>query len=153
MKYKIIRKHEIKIVGVAILTTNKDMQSMKDISLLWKHFYKENIKSKIPNKVGDDIFCLYIDYESGDAGLYTCIIGSEVKGFDSIPEGLMKRIIPQAKYAVFDLQGEYPKSLISAWQYIWDSDLERTYSGDFEIYNTNFQNQKSTEMQVYVAIE
>lgn len=153
MEYQILQKSEIKFVGVAVRTTNENMQAMKDIPALWERFYKENIKEKIPNKVGEDVMCLYTDYEKDHTKPYACIIGCEVSSFENIPENLVSKIIPESTYAVFDLKGEFPKTLFDTWQYVWSSNLQRTYGGDFEVYDINFQNKKSTDLKVCVAVE
>lgn len=72
---------------------------------------------------------------------------------DEIPEGLVSKVIPESKYAVFTTQGEFPQGLIAAWQAVWKSNLHCSYTSDFELYRSNFDPQKKPEVKVYIAIE
>jgi 2-(1,2-epoxy-1,2-dihydrophenyl)acetyl-CoA isomerase len=45
---------------------NEGGQSGKHIGQLWEHFFKENIRAQIPDKIGNDIYCVYTDYERDD---------------------------------------------------------------------------------------
>jgi predicted transcriptional regulator YdeE len=132
MNYSVQEKETIKIIGISIRTTNKEGQSVKDISAFWQKFFQENIVSKIPNKKGTDIFCLYTNYEGDFMAPYTVIIGCEVETFDQIPEGMISKIIPKAQYAVFTTDSTQQVS--SKWNQIWQTKLDRTYLTDFEVY-------------------
>ena len=50
------------VIGISVRTTNENGQSGKDIPALWSQFMSEEIQSKIPNKVSEDLFCIYTDY-------------------------------------------------------------------------------------------
>ena len=54
-----------KIIGISTVTTN---ESMVDIENLWGKFWGENTADKIPNKVGDEFYAVYTDYESDYTG-------------------------------------------------------------------------------------
>ena len=40
---------DFNIIGISMVTTNKNGQSIKDIGTLWQRFEKEQIAVKIPN--------------------------------------------------------------------------------------------------------
>ena len=44
--------------------------------------------------------------------------------------------MPAAHYAVIRAEGPLPDAVIAAWQAIWASDLQRTYTGDFDVYRS-----------------
>ena len=67
-----------KIIGISVRTTNEGGKSSADLGKLWERFYKENVSSKIPGKISDDIYSVYTDYESYYKGSYTTIIGCKV---------------------------------------------------------------------------
>ena len=52
-------------------------------------FFKENISSKIPNKINGDILALYTDYEGDYTKPYSWILGCEVSSLEQVPEGLV----------------------------------------------------------------
>ena len=72
---------------------------------------------------------------------------------ESIPSGLVLKNLPKTSYAVFTAIGEHPKALIETWENIWNSNLKRTYSGDFELYEENFLLKDIQKVEVYIAIE
>jgi predicted transcriptional regulator YdeE len=57
------RLESFKVIGISVRTTNENRQATKDIPFLWKKFFEENISSKIPNKLSDDLYCVYTHYE------------------------------------------------------------------------------------------
>lgn len=108
---------------------------------------------RIPNKISDEVVALYCDYESDYTAPYSLVIGCPVSSIDAIPEGLVAKTIPASSYAVFRTVGEYPESLIETWGNIWKlSELERTYTGDFELYGDKFLSGSPKELEVYIAI-
>lgn len=72
---------------------------------------------------------------------------------EDVPEGLVVKTLPATSYALVPAIGEYPKKLIEAWGNIWQSDLKRTYTGDFELYGENFSEESPQKVEVYIAIE
>lgn len=138
-------------IGSELRTNNEEcslaMPAHKD------RFFKENIVSKIPNKIGGDILALYTDYEGDYSKPYSWILGCEVSCLDEIPEGLVGKVIPESKYAVFTTQGEFPQGLIAVWQEVWKSGLPRLYTSDFEVYHRDFDPERNPEVKVYIAVE
>jgi predicted transcriptional regulator YdeE len=150
MKHKITTLPEFKVIGIAARTGNDTTQN--DIPKLWQKFYSENIADKIPNKISDEVISLYTDYESDYTKPYTILLGCKVKDFGSIPKGMVSKIIPGSKYEVFTAKGEMPHKIIETWQKIWNSKIDRTYTGDFEVY-TNKYNSSKPEADIYIAVK
>lgn len=147
-----IEHHKEKFfIGFELKTNNEEcsftMPTHKD------KFLKENIPAKIPNKINGNTLALYTDYEGDYTMPYSWILGCEVSNLDSIPEGLVGKVIPESKYAVFKTQGNFPEGLIAVWQEIWYSKLSRTYTSDFEVYANDFDPQHNPQVKVYIAIE
>lgn len=148
---QIIDKKESFLIGLELRTNNEEcslaMPAHKD------RFFKENISSKIPNKINGDILALYTDYEGDYTKPYSWILGCEVSTLEQIPEGLVGKEISPSKYAVYTTKGEFPQGLITVWQDIWKSNLPRSYTSDFEVYRSDFDPQQNPEVKVYIAIE
>lgn len=151
MNHIIEHQNEKFFIGLELRTNNEEcslaMPAHKD------RFFKENILSKIPNKINGDILALYTDYEGDYTKPYSWILGCEVSSLEQVPEGLVGKVIPESKYAVFTTQGEFPQGLIAAWQNIWKANLTRSYTSDFEVYRSDFDPQNNPEVKVYIAIE
>lgn len=48
---------------------------------------------------------------------------------------------------------EFPQGLIAAWQAIWQANLSRSYTTDFELYSSDFDPQRNPEVKVCIAIK
>ena len=151
--YKVIHKPSIMIVGIKCRTSNALEAGPYDIPKHWEKFYVGNIIDKIPNKTSNEIIALYCDYEGDYTQPYSLIIGCQVGSVDDILQDMVAKIIPSGSYAIFRAIGEHPKSLIETWGNIWQqSGLERTYTGDYEVYGDKFSG-SSQEVEVYIAIK
>ncbi len=145
--------NDLKIIGVAVRTTNKGGQSAQDIGKLWGQFYSENLLEKIPNKLSNDIYSVYTDYKSDYQDEYTTIIGLQVSSLDTVPGGLMGRQFPAENFEVFTAKGQMPEAVTDVWLDIWqrDSELQRKYTYDFELYGEKSQNGENSEVKVFIA--
>jgi len=151
MNHIVEHRNEKLFIGLELRTNNEECSLAMPVHK--DRFFKENTLSKIPNKINGNILALYTDYEGDYTKPYSWILGCEVSSLDEVPEGLVGKVIPESKYAVFTTQGEFPKGLIAAWQAIWKSNLSRSYTSDFEIYRSDFDPEHNPEVKVYIAIE
>lgn len=141
------------VIGIAVRTTNENGQSAKDLGNLWSRFMTEKIADKIPNKVDHSIYCIYTDYEKDFTKPYTAIIGCKVESLDEIPEGLTGKSIPEAEYAKFVAKGNNMQKMVGeAWYTIWNTDLARKYTADFEVYSEKSFRLEEAEVDIYVAV-
>ncbi|HNB40645.1 MAG TPA: GyrI-like domain-containing protein [Anaerolineales bacterium] len=143
----------LKIIGIAVRTTNKDGQSARDIGELWGQFYSQNLLETIPNKLSNDIYSIYTDYKSDFTDEYTTLIGLQVSSLDTIPSGLIGRQFPTETFEVFTAKGEMPQAVMNTWLDIWqrDNELQRKYTYDFEFYGEKSQNGENSEVQIFIA--
>ena len=140
------------IIGISVRTTNVNNKALKDIGELFGNFVGQNIMEKIPNKMAEDIYCVYTDYESDFNGPYTAIVGCKVSSLNDIPTGLIAKAIPDSKYQVYRSTGKLSVSLSKTWEGIWNTDLNRRYSADFDIYGEKARDYENAEVDTYVAI-
>lgn len=142
------------IIGISVRTTNENEQSAKDIPALWNTLLSEAILSKIPNKISIDIVCVYTDYEKDHTKPYTTILGAIVANLDAIPEGMTGKIIEGINYEKFTAKGNLAEGIvIKEWIKIWNSDLDRIFTSDFEIYGEKAQNPENAEVDIFIAIK
>lgn len=144
--------NEFNIIGISVRTTNENGQSRVDIGELWRKFMGQSLIENIPNKVSDDIYCIYTDYESDFNGSYTTILGCKVTSFDNIPEGFISKTIPATHYLIFKSKGRLPECLVHTWSNIWQSDLNRKYIADFDFYGQEAQNPENAVVDTYVSV-
>lgn len=152
-EYEIVQKPAIHIIGITCRTSNGREAGPQDIPNLWGRFLSEGVFNRIPNKTGNEVIALYCDYEGDYTKPYSLIIGCAVSSINIIPEGMVAKTIPASSYAVFRAIGDHPKAIIETWGKIWkQSDLDRTYTGDFELYGDKFLSGSSNESEVFIAI-
>jgi predicted transcriptional regulator YdeE len=145
---------ELTVVGVTRRTCNADGRSIEDIPAVWKEFLVKNAAAKIQNRsVPPAMYAVYSDYETDWKGEYAFLIGCGVTRANTVPEGMAVRRIPAQTYAHFTAKGEMPQSLLEVWSSVWLSDLPRTYTFDFEVYDQRFTRPKDKEIDVYIAID
>ncbi|MES2121913.1 MAG: GyrI-like domain-containing protein, partial [Chlamydiota bacterium] len=123
-----------------------------DIPKLWERFFQECIAEKIPNKASHEVFALYCDYAGDHTQPYSLVIGCLVSSTAEIPQGMVAKTIPGGSYATFRAVGEHPQTLIETWGKIWNTELSRTYTGDYELYGEKFTSHSPQEVEVLIAI-
>ncbi|EPR68266.1 GyrI-like domain-containing protein [Cyclobacterium qasimii] len=143
-----------KIIGISIKTTNENDQATKDIAALWGKFMAENTIARIPNKLGHDIYSLYTDYEGDHTQPYTAILGCKVDHLNEIPNGMIGKAFEGGTFLKTSTKGDLMQGLIvKHWSKIFEMDLNRTYTADFEIYGEKAQNPSAAEVDIFVGID
>jgi predicted transcriptional regulator YdeE len=144
-----------KIIGISAETTNQDGKAAIDIGNLWGKFFAENISNQIQDKISNEIYSIYTDYESDLTGKYTTVLGLKVDSLDNIPVGLVGRDFSSESFVKFIAKGEMPDAVVETWKEIWSNDktLNRKYSYDFEVYDEKSQNGIDSEVSIYIATE
>lgn len=141
------------IIGIAVRTTNENGQTATDIPALWNRFMAENILAKIPNRLSDDIYSVYTEYEKDFTKPYTTILGCKVSHLEHIPEGLVGKTFEEGNYSRFTAKGNLSHGAVyNEWEKIWNSGFERKYTVDFEIYGEKAQNPENAEVPIFIAI-
>jgi AraC family transcriptional regulator len=128
-----------------------------------KNEFLERVNS-IENRVDTELYYAVYDYNPEDISKqddeinYTYFYCVEVSEYNNIPEGMVKKLIPQAKYAVFNydikdntLNGE--KLTQSVYDYIdgiWlpNSGFELAETTDYEVIN-----EKENCIDYYISIK
>ncbi len=139
------------IAGVTIITDNQ--RGTDDINTLWERFFKENIGQKLENlKDNDLIYAVYSDYEGDHTKPYRLTIGYKLKATGSVPDDLHTVTTENADYAMLSAAGEQPKALIETWTTIWQSDLNRRFQTDMEIYGPRFFEDGVNEVLIAIGV-
>ncbi|MPT33723.1 MAG: AraC family transcriptional regulator [Flavobacterium sp.] len=141
------------VIGISVRTTNENQQAMTDIGALWQQFISENLLEKIPNKIDTTIYCIYTDYEKDHTKPYTTILGCRVSDTSFIPEGMVTKTFVSGTYEKIIVKGNIFKgALAEAWFDIWNSDRNRAYTADFEVYSEKASDPENAEVDIYIAL-
>ncbi|WP_213279902.1 GyrI-like domain-containing protein [Chryseobacterium indologenes] len=143
-----------KVIGISVRTTNENGQAAKDIPVLWEKLINEDILNAIPNKIDNTIYSIYTDYEKDHTKPYTTVLGCKVESLDNIPEGMVSYSFDGGDYLKFTTKGDLSKGLvINEWLKIWEMDLGRIFTADFEIYGEKAQNPSDAEVDILIAVK
>ena len=147
------RKSEFKLIGLKLgnKTTNEGGQSGIDCGNLWQKFEKENFADKIPDKLSDEIYAVYFDYEGDYTKPYSYFIGCKVKIYADTPQGMDSLIIPASSFTKVIAKGKMPDCVANSWKDIWSSKTERAYKYDFEIYDERSKDWSNAEVEIFVS--
>ncbi len=148
-----LRKEAFYVVGISIRTTNENGQAMQDIPKLWQKFMSENLMEKITNRLEDSTYAVYTDYESDHTKPYTMILGYKVSDIENVPFGFIGKKIEVANYQKFEAKGDLTKdAVVNEWMKIWNSDIDRVYSSDFEVYGEKAQDPTNGEAEIFIVV-
>lgn len=153
MNYQLTQKDKMFVIGLPIETSNEDGRFQREVPPLWERFFRENLAEKIPNRLNPNLLAVYTNYHSDYTKPFTYLIGCQVADLGIIPEGMMGVEIEPSAYAVFTAKGEFPQSMMHTWQAIWNSDVKRSYTTDFEVYSADFNPQANPEVNIYISID
>lgn len=146
MNYEIVELEKKIIVGVSAKTGNQDPKMKKIIQDIWEKLFQGEVYPAIKNKVNECTIGLYSDYSESS---YLVTAGAEVS--EAVNPELTTKEIPAGKYAKFMLEGNINKIISEGWEEIWKTDLNRTFTGDFEEYRN--QDMLNAKIAIYIAIK
>ena len=156
MECKIVEKGAMKFVGMHRRSTQKN----NTIPQLWEEFMErgKEIRHVVNPNVAFGV-CFHEEVENfTDETPFSYLAGMEVDSMDDIPEGMMVREIPAAKYAVFTHKGSL-ETLGETYQAIyfkWAKETEYTLAKAdmFELYDERFKcGEPDSEFDLYVPIQ
>ncbi len=142
------------VIGISVRTSNVDNKAAEDIGATWQKFMGEQIGTKIPNKQSGDIYAVYTHYDGDHMQPYTMILGHRVDTLENIPEGMSGISIKWGNYHPVVATGDLTNGVVvKAWQDIWQANLPRLFTSDFEVYGTKSMNPENAEVDIFIAVE
>lgn len=153
MKYEKVTLDSFSVVGIAVRTTNKDNKAEQDIAGLWQEFLENNIADAIPFKVSDDVYCIYTDYESDFMGAYTTIIGCMVSNTNDTNDEFVYKDIVGGEYYKFVPEEDGAEAVLQTWMHIWQSDYDRKYTADFDVYQRDADNPPNIKVTTFLSVK
>ena len=95
----------------------------------------DKILEAIPNNIDNTVYSIYTNYERDHTKTYTTILGCKVGNLNDIPSGMISKLFESGNYVKLSAKGDLMKSLIvNKWREIWEMDLDRTFTADFEVF-------------------
>ena len=149
-----VQKEGFNITGIYIRTTNAENQAMKDIGALWDRFLSENWMARISGRLDNSIYSVYTDYEGDFTKPYGVILGCRTSDGAAVPEGMITRRISAGTYEHRIIKGNIMEGVVGkAWSEIWNSDLQRTYTADFEVYGEKASDPTNAVIDLFISLQ
>ena len=120
------------------------------------HVWKGSVADleNIPNKIDNSIYSIYTEYEKDHTRPYTTLLGCRVENLDLIPNGMIGKTFDQATYDKIVAKGNLMQGIVyNEWVKIWNSDLDRTFVADFEVYGEKAQDPTNAEVEIFVGVK
>jgi predicted transcriptional regulator YdeE len=151
VNYEIVTLEEKIIVGKSIITTNENGKALSDIGMMWKDFFGNGVVQNIKNRKDRQIIGLYTDYEGDHTAPYRFMCAAQVTENEN--SELEEKIIKGGKYARFVVKGEIQKVVGEVWQAVYNSDLQRRFDSDFEVYTNDSEDMNNQTVEVYISVD
>ncbi|WP_255298470.1 AraC family transcriptional regulator [Brevibacillus dissolubilis] len=160
----IIVKPAFSVIGYELRTTTEDGKNRIEIPAFWQHYLQNDLGQTIPNKThpAQELgICTDFDPEAGTFSYLICAEAVLSPG-ESLPEGLVYRTFPEAKYAVFTTpavpEAEFSHSIHTTWDYVFKhwfptSGYEHAGAVEIELYDERSASPKSKQMDIYIPIQ
>ena len=130
------QEKDLTIVGLEIRTSNE--RAFEEIPAHWQKFFQEGIVGQIPNKVSNDVYAVYTNFENkgkNNEGIYSFVIGVEVDQVGALPANLSSTLVPASDRMVFQVETGQPQQVGAKWQEIWGiDDIQKAFIADYEMY-------------------
>lgn len=152
MEPRFVNKPAFMVVGMPYVGKNQN----QEISEMWGRFNPRG--GEIRNVCGDGAYGICSWVEGAEEGVFEYVSGLEVNRVDGLPDGMVARLVPAQRYAVFAHHGLLD-SLAKTYEYIYQtwlpqSGYELTGTPDFEFYNEDFKiDSEDSIFYIYVPIK
>lgn len=157
MEVNFIEKDEFMLIGIEDYTKN-------DFEIINKCWSTLNSRiHEIKNRINTDISYGFEDY-SKDFDIvnlsFNYIAAVEVSSLDHIPEGMVGKLVPASKFAVFtqvgarrDISGVI-RNIYNMWFSEFEYELNDDVCGDFEYYDKQWDCiDNSCKVDIYIPIK
>lgn len=149
MQYEIVNLNEKTVAGFSARTNSNSPDMGIVIGGLWQKLYSENGCIRLKNRSNDKAVGIYTDYAGDHLDDYTVIAACEVENSVKVPDNMELYKIPSGRYAKFIVRGNMLTAVAEFWQKLWDMNLDRSYSCDFEEYQN--ADPDNAEIHIYIS--
>ena len=148
------------VAGYSARTNNAaEVSGDGKIRSMWQQWFEENLGTKIPNRVDNDVLAVYSDYASDENDDYTYTLGARVSSVNDLPPGLTYRKIIAGRYTVFTTEdGPVTQVMRAEWQKIWTTPPtvlggKRAFVTDFEVYDQRAADPQHAQVDIHIGVQ
>jgi predicted transcriptional regulator YdeE len=96
---------------------------------------------------------VYCRYKSDYTAPYTTLLGCKVNSIETIPDGFDYIEIANGNYEQFEAKGNLMEGVVyKKWVDIWNTDLSRAYTTDFELYGEKSADPSNAIVDIFIAL-
>ncbi len=146
---------KFRLIGLAlkVKTTNENGQSAIDCGNIWSQFMVGKFADLIPGKISNDLYAVYHSYEGDYTKPFSYFIGCKVHADSAVPEGMDSLYLSDGEYQQFIASGKIPDCIAKTWTDIWNSDIDRAYKADFEIYSEKSRDWNNAVVDIFISVK
>jgi predicted transcriptional regulator YdeE len=150
-----MKNEEFKLIGLALAgkTTNQNDQSGIDCGNLWEKFEKEHFADRIPGKLSNNIYAVYYNYDGDHTRPFSYFIGCRIKDDVPIPPEMTQLVIPAGNFIKVVAKGKMPDCVANSWKDIWNSETDRIFDYDYEVYDERSMDWNNAEVDIFLSVK
>jgi len=99
------------------------------------------------------VYAVYYNYDGDYTQPFGYFIGVPVGEDTTVPAGMIRLELPTGKYHHFAAKGKMPDCMFEAWNQVWTSDINRSYTADYEVYGSKSADLENAEVDIFIAVE
>lgn len=147
--YEVVTLPARRVTGIAVRTSNTAPDCAQQIGALWQRYQQGGLRQALHAPQDSVCYGLYTQYAWEDEMTYLAVVGCES---DVCPADCVTVDIPAGRYAKFTDTGAVMGPGVGAlWGEIWNTQLPRAYTVDFEEY-VGVDAQGNGTVNIYVAL-
>jgi predicted transcriptional regulator YdeE len=120
---------------------------------IWRKFIFEKIADKISNKENKKLYAVYFDYDEKTKTYNRYLVGCKVYPEAPIPQGMESITVTGGTYLKISTIEKVPECHSGPWEDIGESNLNRTFKTDFEVYDKSIKHWRSAELDIFIGID
>ena len=116
----VVDRPELIVVGHAVRTTRRTEADPARAQLpgLWARAGAPGAFAHVPGRVDENLYAVLTDFERGDEGAFTQVVGVAVHAATGLPEGMVAVRVPAVPALLFRARGPRPAALAEAWEQV-----------------------------------
>ncbi|ADG89139.1 GyrI-like domain-containing protein [Thermobispora bispora] len=148
----VVDRPELIVVGHAVRTTRAAEADPARAQLpgLWVRAAAPGAFAHVPGRVDENLYAVLTDFERGEDGAFTQVVGVAVHAATGLPEGMVAVRVPGVPAMLFRARGPRPAALVEAWEQVCahvasGAPPARAFTTDLEIHHPD-------GVDLYIAI-
>ena len=139
------------LLGISVETTFENDQHEKDIKKVWEELIDLNFHKIVPGNKGTEIYAVYSNYHGPAKSSFTYTVGLRLDKKIVTNNKMKMMTVPKTNFAVFDTKYKNGNSINNTWQKIYESDLERAFTYDVELYKLDMGSYAIKDVEIWAS--